>query len=115
MDNDFEEDEEDWMDYIHDRNETMKKVLYGEEESQEGSELPTKVIRIKSDRLSFPKCGAMLSLATRKFWHGRGRPGNPKGKETCDLAASFKIDGKYFCGKHGGSYVLNKLAQEDTQ
>lgn len=70
-----------------------------------------KITKLHEDRSSFPKCCAKLSLITRKFWKGGGRPGNAKGEETCGHFASYKINDKYFCRKHGSLYVLDKVME----
>lgn len=53
-----------------------------------------------------PQCSALLSEQTRAFWHGRRRPGNPDGSDTCGNKASYIIAGKPYCTKHGSLVVL---------
>ncbi len=57
------------------------------------------------------RCSAKLSFITRDFWRGKGRPQNPKGKDTCDCFAKYKIGERYFCRKHAGAYVLDNFSE----
>lgn len=63
------------------------------------------------EEVDWPICEKMLSPATRKYWHGRGRPGNRNGTDTCASFAAYKIGGKYYCGKHAGIIALNLLIE----
>ena len=65
-----------------------------------------KITKIREDIDKLPKCSALLSRQTREFWRGRGRPGNEKGKKTCDSRASYKIGKKHYCAKHAGLFLL---------
>lgn len=60
------------------------------------------------------KCEAKLLPQTVDFWKGRGRPGNRGGSDNCKNSAVYLIDGEFFCRKHAGSHVLDKLCQEKT-
>lgn len=71
----------------------------------------TKVESLISEVYDWPACSALLSKQTRKFWHGRSRPGNPDGTDHCGNAASYKIGGKHYCGRHA-AYVALRLAVE---
>ena len=68
--------------------------------------------KIKPDEMKLPKCEALLSLETRQHWKGKGRPGNPNGKSTCDCQASYKINGKTFCRKHAGLHLLDTIDED---
>lgn len=57
------------------------------------------------------KCSQKLSFTTRHFWHGRGRPQNSNGSDYCQNRARYRIDGGYFCKKHGGFYLIEKLSK----
>ena len=59
--------------------------------------------------VEWPLCEKLLSPATRKYWHGRGRPGNREGTDQCGCFASYKIGGKFYCGKHAGIVALELL------
>lgn len=74
-----------------------------------------KIVELSPTRIRQAKCSAKLSLITREFWNGRGRPQNEKGKSTCDCFAKYKINGRYFCRKHGSLYVLDKLIAEEMK
>jgi len=71
--------------------------------------------RVRAERLTveqdWPLCCSLLSKETRQFWHGRGRPGNRHGTDHCGNYASYKIGGKYYCGKHAGTIALKLLVE----
>jgi len=62
---------------------------------------------LREEVVLYSKCSATLSLNTRAFWKGKGRPGNRSGSDTCAHKARYSINGQFFCKKHAGFYLID--------
>lgn len=68
-----------------------------------------RIMELRQERTDWPRCEAMLSLVTRQFWFGRGRPSNEVGSDYCQNNARYRINGRFFCRKHGALYLLDYM------
>lgn len=69
--------------------------------------------KIFPEKVVMPDCEAGLSVETVRYWHGRGRPGNEEGKNTCGYRAKYEIEGRFFCRKHAGLFLLDSMIVDD--